>query len=126
MKKKLSILALLLALAALGFVLVSCDGGGNGGGGGGINLAGSRWVDEYGFSEARFTSSNVTLYVFGMEMARASYRVESGGTRLRCSVTSVTPTGASLGISVGEVWFYTILNNNTIRDDDDGTIYRRQ
>ncbi|MCL2070391.1 MAG: hypothetical protein FWH19_05340 [Treponema sp.] len=124
MKKKFFLSALLLSLAVVGFVFVSC-GDGAGGGSSGSGLSGSTWVDEYGDSEVRFTSgSNYNVRIWGEEMARGTYSVS--GSIINCTLTWVTPFFSAFGLNTGYRYTYTILNDNTIRDDDDGSIYYRR
>ena len=123
MEKKRIVLVLIVLLLSL---FISCSNGTeNEAGNGGLNLAGSRWVyTEWGMTqELTFTRSNLTITVLGSDQLRGTYTVS--GNIISCTATWVSPLTASFGVTVGSKWTFTLLDEETLRDDDDGTIYKR-
>jgi len=116
------IAGIIALLAVIGFSMAACgDGSGGGGGSGSTSLAGKTFVGMGGLMKVSFTATNYTLYGFGEAIHSGTYKVTD--KKVTITVTKVIHPDA--GAEVGDVYTCTIIDDNTLLDDDTETyLYR--
>jgi len=110
-------------LALIGFSLAACGDGTTGGSGGSsTSLVGKTFAGWGGPGPAQisFTATNYTFTGFGEFMHSGTYKVT--GNKVTLTVTKANPIA---GAKVGDVYTCTLIDENTLCDDETGiNLYR--
>ena len=112
------LLCAIALLAVIGFLFAACDSGTTSGSGS-TSLAGKTFAG--GPYKISFTATNYTAYGFEMAVHSGTYKVV--GNKVTITVTRILMPDA--GAKVGDTFTMTIIDEDTLYDDDDGDyLYR--
>jgi hypothetical protein len=137
MKNTFKVLGIIAVIAIIGFSVVACsdnsggsggnNGGGNTGGGNNTQLSGTYYY-EGGLSSITFSGFNWSGYAFiEIAISRGTYKIN--GSKVEMTITwvnnSLGPEWTGGG-SVGEIYYMTIINDTTLKDDETGEYFYKQ
>jgi hypothetical protein len=127
-------------VAIIGFSVAACSDKSNDGGGNNpttpttptnpttppaTQLSGT-YYHETGLASMTFSGSNWSGSALGVEVARGTYTVSGNTVTLTTIwVNNNLGEGWSVDTWPGDVWYMTIIDDRTLRDDIDREIYRK-
>jgi predicted small secreted protein len=128
MKNTIKLIGIIALVAVIGFSMIACNNGSTGGVGktniGGNNTGGSTisgtYVTDFLSAKITFTGSNYSASALGEEFHRGSFTVS--GNTITCKVTWASSIA---GANVGDILIFTIIDANTIKEEDGGFIYTK-
>jgi hypothetical protein len=142
MKNTFKVLGVIVLLAIIGFSMAACSDKSNDGGGNNqttpttptnpttppvTQLSGTYYYGG-GLSSITFSGFNWSGYAFiEVEISRGTYKIN--GSKVTMTITwvnnSLGPEWTGMG-SPGEIYYMTIINDTTLKDDDSGEYFYKQ